>query len=108
LETWAGSQGYVEPSMTARRYYKQVILSNLDDMCYYSVPKAQMIRKGTNDIIYEYHVLNCGKKPSLALIGRIMHNGNNINTITYTVKTDYLDRNKRQYILELIEAARVI
>jgi hypothetical protein len=98
----------VERSMTASKYYNEVIQSNLNNMCYYSVPKARIIRRSINDIIYEYHVLNCGKKPSLALIGRVMHNGNNINTITYTVKTDHLERAKRQYMLEIIETTQVM
>lgn len=95
-------------SMTAQKYYNQVIKSNLDNICYYSVPKVKFLKQNTNDIIYEYHVLNCGKKPSIALIGRILHNGNNINTITYTVKTEQLDQDKRQYMLQAIQSARVI
>ena len=98
----------VQGSMTARKYYNQVVQGNLNQMCYYSVPKTRLIRRTTNDIIYEYHVLNCGKKPSLALIGRIIHSGNSINTITYTVRTDHLPSNKRQYMLEIIKTAQAM
>ncbi|KPJ68104.1 MAG: hypothetical protein AMJ43_01485 [Coxiella sp. DG_40] len=94
--------------MTARRYYQQMIEANLAEMCYYSIPKLCVLRKTSDDIIYEYHVLDCGKKPNRAVIGRIIHTPRNIYIISYTVKTDHLDDEQRQDMIEIIEGAKLV
>ena len=77
----------VKSSMTAGKYYQQVVQGNLNNMCYYSVPKVQFLRRKANDIIYEYHVISCGKKAMLVVVGRIMGSNGAVNTMTYTIKT---------------------
>ncbi|MCK4607977.1 MAG: hypothetical protein KAT71_00705 [Gammaproteobacteria bacterium] len=94
-------------SMTAQKYYQQVVHGGLDNLCPYSTPKVKVLHNASNDIIYEYQVLNCGKKPNQAVIGRVIRTPNSINTISYTGMTDRLDDQSRQYMLEIVKGARV-
>ncbi len=98
----------VRSSMTASSYYHRVIEANLADMCYYSTPRLRILRQASNDIVYEYYVLNCGKKPNQAVIGRIIHTPSSIDTISYAVKTDHLDDEQRHYMVEIVEGAKLI
>jgi len=98
----------VGQAMTARKYYKDIVQANLKDMCYYSAPKARILWQDKRRLIYEYQVLDCGKKPSKAVIGQIIYTPNNINVISYTVITDYLDPKQRAYMLEIIKSARLL
>jgi hypothetical protein len=98
----------VESSMTVDRYYHQVIEANLADMCYYSTPRSRILQQTSNDIVYEYQVLNCGKKPNQVVIGRIIHTSRNIYIISYTVKTEHLDEGQRLNMIEIVESARLV
>lgn len=95
-------------SMTARKYYHQVIEANLADMCYYSTPRSRILRQTSADVIYEYYILNCGKKPNQTVIGRIIYTSRNIYTISYTVKTEHLDDVQRQNMIDIIEGVKLV
>lgn len=96
----------VKSSFSANDYYNQVIKANLDNICYYSVPKSYLLWHKSTDIIYEYHILNCGKKPNQIVIGRIIRTQNSISTIAYTIKAALLNHQQEQYMLHIIESAK--
>jgi hypothetical protein len=98
----------VKSSFSANDYYNQVIKTNLDNMCYYSVPKSYFLRHTPADIIYEYHIANCGKKPNQVVIGRIIRTQNTINNISFALKAAELTQPQQQYMMYIIESAQVM
>lgn len=98
----------VRSSFSANDYYNHVIKTNLDNICYYSVPKSYLLWHKPTDIIYEYHILNCGKTPNQIVIGRIIRTQNSINNISYIIKAAELDHQQEQYMLHIIESAKAV
>lgn len=67
-----------------------------------------IIQKGDTDLLYEYHVADCGGHPTQHKIARILYAKANIWWITYTQKGSPMDEQERLRWTETLSELQVV
>ncbi|MBN2689322.1 MAG: hypothetical protein JXR42_01785 [Gammaproteobacteria bacterium] len=88
-------------------YYSNVVKPTYAARCYYSKNSSKILYKNKFNLVFEYQVKNCGKKPNQIIIGRVMRSQNALSSIAYSVKASELSDMERTDMVHLVTNATV-
>lgn len=96
-------RGYSSPASP------EAMMIGLKELKVKECPKVvwNIIQKGDTDLLYEYHVADCGRHPAQHKIARILYAKANIWWITYTQKGSPMDERERLRWIETLSEPRI-
>jgi len=110
VETWTRRFTF----SNVRRSYSspaspEAMMNGLKEFKIKECPKTvwNIIQKGDTDLLYEYHVADCGRHPAQHKIARILYAKANIWWITYTQKGPPMDEQERLRWIETLSEPRI-
>jgi hypothetical protein len=88
----------------------ETMMNGLKELKVMQCPKVvwNIIQKGDTDLLYEYHIADCGGHSAQHKIGRILYAKANIWWITYTQKGSPVDGRERQGWIEMLSDLRIV
>jgi len=92
---------------TVLSFYNRFIKPEYGARCYYSQNKSNIIYSDYDNLLFEYHVKNCGKKPNMIIIGNIEKDGNMFESVSYVTKNDELNDQEKTYIIDFVKSAKI-
>lgn len=88
----------------------EAMMIDLKELKVKECPKTvwNIIQKGDTDLLYEYHVADCGRQPAQHKIARILYAKANIWWITYAQKGPPIDEQERLRWIETLSEPRIV